>query len=51
MIPRIKSVKPLADYKLYVVFDDGKSVVYRRTDENKTGKRDFPAGTGKAERR
>ena len=28
MIPRIKSVKPLADYKLYVVFDDGKSVVY-----------------------
>lgn len=28
MIPRIKSVKPLEDYKLYVIFDDGKEVLY-----------------------
>lgn len=28
MIPRIKSVKPMKDYALEVVFDDGKSVVY-----------------------
>lgn len=28
MIPRIKSVQPLHDYMLSVVFDDGKRVVY-----------------------
>lgn len=28
MIQRIKSVKPMDDYTLHVVFDDGKSVVY-----------------------
>lgn len=28
MIPRIKSIKTLDDYVLYVVFDDGKIVEY-----------------------
>ena len=28
MIPRIKMVKPLPDYKLKVLFDDGKTVIY-----------------------
>ncbi len=28
MIPRIKSVEPLEEYILHVVFDDGKSVFY-----------------------
>lgn len=28
MIPRIKEVKPLDNYMLSVVFDDGKSVIY-----------------------
>lgn len=28
MIPKIKSVKPLDNYILHVVFDDGKDVVY-----------------------
>lgn len=28
MIPRIKNIKPLDNYILYVVFDDGKSVFY-----------------------
>lgn len=28
MIPRIKSVKPLEDYRLQVIFDDGKNVLY-----------------------
>lgn len=28
MIPRIKSVKPMDEYVLQVVFDDGKSVLY-----------------------
>lgn len=28
MIPRIKSIKPLDNYMLHVVFDDGKSVFY-----------------------
>ncbi|MCI5551267.1 MAG: DUF2442 domain-containing protein [Clostridiales bacterium] len=28
MIPRIKSVRPLPDYMLSVVFDDGKRVIY-----------------------
>ncbi len=33
MIPRIKSVKPMKDYNLQVVFDDGKSVLYDVTEE------------------
>lgn len=28
MIPRIKTVTPLSDYRLHVVFDDGKAVIY-----------------------
>jgi hypothetical protein len=28
MIPRIKSIKPLDNYMLHVVFDDGKDVLY-----------------------
>jgi len=28
MIPRIKTIKPLKNYKLSVVFDDGVSVLY-----------------------
>jgi hypothetical protein len=28
MIPRIKMVEPLPDYKLKVLFDDGKTVIY-----------------------
>lgn len=28
MIPRIKCVKPLKDFLLYVIFDDGKSCIY-----------------------
>ena len=28
MIPRIKIVEPLPDYKLKVLFDDGKTVIY-----------------------
>lgn len=28
MIPRIKSVKPLDNYVLHVIFDDGKDVLY-----------------------
>ena len=28
MIPRIKSVEPRADYKLYIVFDGGEKVIY-----------------------
>ena len=28
MIPKIKSVKPLENFILYVVFDDGKTVYY-----------------------
>ena len=33
MIPRIKSVKPISDYKLYVIFDDGKTVIYNVKDD------------------
>ena len=33
MIPRIKSVKPISDYRLYVVFDDGKTVIYNVKDD------------------
>ncbi len=28
MIPRIKSLQPLEDYRLAVAFDDGKKVIY-----------------------
>lgn len=28
MIPKIKTVKPLADYQIYCVFDDGVEVTY-----------------------
>ncbi|MBQ0167124.1 MAG: DUF2442 domain-containing protein [Treponema sp.] len=28
MIPRIKSLKPLDDFQLQVLFDDGKNVIY-----------------------
>ena len=28
MIPKIKSIEPLDNYQLYVVFDDGKSGIY-----------------------
>lgn len=28
MVPRIKEVKPLPDFWLHVVFDDGKTVFY-----------------------
>ena len=28
MIPRIKTVEPMPDYKLKVLFDDGKTVIY-----------------------
>ena len=28
MIPRIKSVKPLENYLLHVIFDDGKDCIY-----------------------
>ena len=33
MIPRIQSVKPLENYMLYVVFDDGKSGIYDVKDD------------------
>lgn len=33
MIPRIKSVKPLEDYVLLVVFDDEKTVLYDVKDD------------------
>ncbi len=35
MLPRIKNVKPLSDFRLSVVFDDGKSVVYDVMDDIK----------------
>ena len=28
MIPRIKALQPIEDYRLAVVFDDGKKVIY-----------------------
>ena len=28
MIPKIKMVEPMTDYKLKVLFDDGKTVIY-----------------------
>lgn len=36
MIPKIKTVKPLKDYILYVVFDDGKIVYYDVKDDINT---------------
>ena len=33
MIPRIKSYKPLEDYQLLVIFDDGKRVLYNVADD------------------
>lgn len=36
MIPRIKNVKPLENYILYVVFDDGKIVYYDVKDDINT---------------
>lgn len=33
MIPRIKSVKPISDYRLYVIFDDGKTIIYNVKDD------------------
>ena len=35
MIPRIKSVKPLPDFRLSIVFDDGKAVLYDVMDDIK----------------
>lgn len=36
MIPRIKDVKPLENFILYVVFDDGKIVYYDVRDDINT---------------
>jgi hypothetical protein len=36
MIPRIKSVTPLENYILHVVFDDGKTVLYDVKDDIQT---------------
>lgn len=33
MIPRIKSVKPMDDFMLHVVFDDGKDVLYNVAED------------------
>ena len=33
MIPRIRSVKPLDGYLLYVVFDDGRDCIYDVNDD------------------
>ena len=33
MIPRIKSMKPIEGFKLHVIFDDGKDVIYDVGDE------------------
>lgn len=35
MIPRIKEIKPLNNYKLFVTFEDGKSGVYNVLDDIK----------------
>ena len=39
MIRRIRTLRPLADYRLYAVFDDGRAVVY----DVKEDMRDIPA--------
>ncbi len=33
MIPRIKSVEPMENYVLHVVFDDGKSILYDMNED------------------
>lgn len=36
MIPRIKTVEPLKDFVLHVVFDDGRDVLYDVKDDIET---------------
>ena len=36
MIPRIKMVEPMPDYKLKVLFDDGKTVIYNVKEDMET---------------
>ena len=33
MIPRIRKLEPLSDYRLFALFDDGKEVVYDVADD------------------
>ena len=33
MIPRIKTIQPMKDYLLNIIFDDGKNVVYDVKDD------------------
>ena len=33
MIPRIKKLEPLKDYKLYIEFDDGKCCIYDMAED------------------
>ena len=36
MIPRIKKIEPRSDYTLYVLFDDGRQVLYDVKDDIRT---------------
>ena len=36
MIPKIKMVEPMPDFKLKVLFDDGKTVIYNVKEDIKT---------------
>ena len=36
MIPRIKTVEPMPDYKIKVLFDDGKTVIYNVKEDIET---------------
>ena len=36
MIVRIKNIQPLDDYRLFVTFDDGKSVIYNVKEDMET---------------
>ena len=36
MIIRIKKIQPLSDYRLFVTFDDGKSVIYNVKEDMET---------------
>ena len=36
MIPKIKMVEPMSDFKLKVLFDDGKTVIYNVKDDIET---------------
>lgn len=36
MIPRIKTVKPLENFHLHILFDDGKEVLYDVTEDMET---------------